>query len=111
VQHYVNPTISGFRDLGRFALIPEYKPHNADYDPEMDEIATNRSSTVTMFQRQDLGLKMLFTADAYDRNCDIRRTILSYDDGTDYAMKLSVLKVKASQFAWCEETSTGEIPD
>ncbi|KAL7783104.1 hypothetical protein V8C37DRAFT_57031 [Trichoderma ceciliae] len=93
VQHYVNPTPSAFRDLGRVPLIQEYKEHTPDYDAKMDDIATNRSSTVTMFKRPDLGLKMLFTADAYDRNCDVRRTILSYDDGTDATMNLSVLKI------------------
>ncbi|KAH6608210.1 hypothetical protein Trco_004523 [Trichoderma cornu-damae] len=93
VQHYVNPTTTSFRDLGRVPLIEEYRQHTPNYDAEMDEIATNRSSVVTMFKRPDLGLKMLFTADAYDRNCDVRRTILSYDDGTDPAMNLSILKI------------------
>ncbi|TGJ85777.1 hypothetical protein E0Z10_g2973 [Xylaria hypoxylon] len=86
VQHYVSPSVNMYRNLGRLELIEEYQ--NKDYDPERDKIATNRSSTVTYFHRRDLGLKMLFTADAYDRNCDIRSTIFSYTNQENWYIDL-----------------------
>lgn len=59
----------------------------------MDNKITNQASVVTMFHRKNLKLRMLFTGDAYDLHCNIMRTIMAFDVGTDLSIKVDVLKV------------------
>ncbi|MCJ1370620.1 hypothetical protein MMC20_001833 [Loxospora ochrophaea] len=100
VENYIGPSKEIFRDLGRSVLIRDYsKLNDTEYDAEMDDIATNRASIITIFNREDLGpkdikgIKMLFTGDAYDRNCDVRKTVTSFSGGKPPIVAVGLLKV------------------
>ena len=106
-QYYRNPYVDAYRAFGRFVLVKDYEDDNYGDDVDVDKIATNRSSTVTLFHHPNLGLKMLFTADAYDQNCDIRRTILEYNNTTEtQQIKAHILKVGISDLRFICITST-----
>ena len=95
VQSYLNPSEKMYRNFGRFDLYNTYEGMIPNYNPSRDKIATNRSSTVTLFQRNlhNKKLKMLFTADAYDANCDIRSTLLNWETGFPSLIFVDILKV------------------
>ncbi|KAF2404115.1 hypothetical protein EJ06DRAFT_518604 [Trichodelitschia bisporula] len=84
--YYVNPQHEMYRNFVRYLLINRYEKREMDieYDTDKGNISTNRSSTVTLFHRADQGTQMLFTADAYDCECDIRRTIFGFTDAPKY---------------------------
>ena len=105
VENYIGPSKEIFRDLGRSVLIRDYsKLNDTEYDAEMDDIATNRASIITIFNREDLGpkdikgIKMLFTGDAYDRNCDVRKTVTSFSGGKPPIVAVGLLKVMRQAF-------------
>jgi hypothetical protein len=70
--------------------------------PEGYRSLVNRASVITLFQREDLGLQMLFTGDAYDTHCDIRDTIAAWADpdvGVKPIAHFHVLKVRRARRA------------
>ena len=95
-QYYRNPHLDAYRAFGRFVLVDDYANENYGDNVDVDKIATNRSSTVTLFHHPGLALKMLFTADAYDRNCDIRRTMFEYNTTETQKIEVHILKVGTS---------------
>lgn len=44
---------------------------------------TNRASIVTLFRRFDVRFSMLFTGDAYDKECDVSRTLAAWNYDID----------------------------
>ena len=98
VQYYRNPSRSLYRDYCRFQLISDFQGTAAAkaYRPRLDIESRNRSSVVTLFDRVDVGLNALFTGDAWDASCDIRRTIQAFGvSGTQPTsfMDVNILKV------------------
>lgn len=77
--------------LGRYAIDAE--SGSPDGTVELDADDVNRASIVTAFSRYDANFYMLFTGDAYDAECDIRDTIISWDRSLAPKIQLDVLKV------------------
>ncbi|KAK4695864.1 competence protein ComEC, partial [Lecanoromycetidae sp. Uapishka_2] len=88
--------------LNKWALDGIGKLRSPGTQENLDTAATNRSSIVTMFERHDKNppmdidatFSMLFTGDAYDKACDIRDTLLSWQSSNiDPTIKVDVLKI------------------
>ena len=91
--------------LNKWALDGFGKLNSPGVKENLDGVATNRSSIVTMFERHDkypsknidATFSMLFTGDAYDKACDIRDTLLSWQSDTiDPTIQVDVLKVEST---------------
>lgn len=109
VQYTSSPTRKTVQSLSRYMLTRELKegpvPLSFSDDEKFRNIIVNRASIVTGFQRLDLnlnptpgeavGLSMLFTGDAYDRECDLRETMAEWRTGaqTRAVYKFDVIKV------------------
>ncbi|KAK6352207.1 hypothetical protein TWF730_009037 [Orbilia blumenaviensis] len=86
------------RDLSKYlvaeALGEGNKVGGRDIENDIEEMVLNRASVVTSFVRADLGLKMLFTGDAYDQSCDLQNTIAGWNEIQNvYPITVDVLKI------------------
>jgi len=81
----------------RFALEMKWSGYAKEVESQFDSSAViNRSSIVTLFTRLDVKCSMLFTGDAYDRECDIRSTLAAWDYDTGDPVRKSNLKINVS---------------
>ncbi|KAF9883231.1 hypothetical protein FE257_003825 [Aspergillus nanangensis] len=94
-QVYVSPTTVGLKKMAREVLKADYRYLNQNIKYNKNSETMNRASVVTLFSRNDLGLHMLFTGDAFDRSCDIRETLFNWVRGysDDTYVDVGILKV------------------
>lgn len=110
--HFVGPTKQLYEELlkqttiARFSTATTYNgsaygPHTEQSGQELDDkFIANRASIITLFSSKlssDLittrpDFRMLFTGDAYDRQCDIQNTIASFVGRDLPTVTLDVLK-------------------
>ncbi|KAH6651289.1 hypothetical protein F5144DRAFT_559036 [Chaetomium tenue] len=107
-QSVVSPNHSMQSDLKRYMvadiLANGQNDGGGDVEIDIRSVILNRASIVTIFNRPSRhlpkgydpegGFRMLFTGDAYDQGCDIRRTIYSWQQTKPLPpLWLSVLKI------------------
>ncbi|RYP92963.1 hypothetical protein DL770_000923 [Monosporascus sp. CRB-9-2] len=88
IQYTTSPQDDIQREVVKLMLYKVYaekvkKVKKADKDSsdlELKDALINRASVVTVFSRSDLSMRMLFTGDAYDQPCDLRRTTAAWSD-------------------------------
>ncbi|UKZ80358.1 hypothetical protein TrVFT333_008116 [Trichoderma virens FT-333] len=88
IQYTTSPQDDIQREVVKLMLYKVYaekakKVKKADKDSsdlELKDALINRASVVTVFSRSDLRMRMLFTGDAYDQPCDLRRTTAAWSD-------------------------------
>ena len=98
-------------------LLYEYTGNQKQGTIKLPSESTNRASVVTLFERPaldpsgvDASFTMLFTGDAFDKGCDIRDTLLSWNRGqqapaaVSMTMNVDVLKVTIPT-ALCAQSS------
>lgn len=98
IQAYLNPTKAAYRKMIRYALDVQWSGYAKAVEDQFDNDAImNRASIVTLFQQMKPKFKMLFTGDAYDRECDLRSTLAAWNAKEDPedppAVPVHVLKV------------------
>ncbi|KAI0444948.1 hypothetical protein F4803DRAFT_548580 [Xylaria telfairii] len=83
IQVLASPNTVLLRKLLRYAIIFRWRDTVTGKSAALNHSGevTNRASIVTAFYRKDLGLNMLFTGDAHDKDCDIRNTIMGWIGG------------------------------
>ena len=112
-QRILGPTTQLYGNMMRDILLSVYKLDSTvkkianSGSLKLDAESSNRSSVVTLFERpsadptlgRDSSFAMLFTGDAFDKSCDIRDTLLSWQRGlrappiAPNTIKVDLLKV------------------
>ncbi|KIM92810.1 hypothetical protein OIDMADRAFT_62204 [Oidiodendron maius Zn] len=115
-MHIVGPTQSIYNDLIGNSMVAFYKAKNADsskISPKNHDIA-NRASIVSVFTRpsvvhQGKVFSMVFTGDAYDRDCNISGTVQAFT-GQQQITYVDVMKAcpaapSPSSYPWHNDTN------